>query len=92
MDVVFNDSEIDKVVERPIELRRVTFLDVLTLLDGPTQHMRLDSRVVETAVPNSVVTILLSTTVSELVSPVLPCRSERLPQPPERYSLGSRVD
>jgi hypothetical protein len=33
-----------KVVERPIGLRRVTFANVPTPLDGPTQHMRSASR------------------------------------------------
>jgi hypothetical protein len=34
-DVVFNESAMHKAADRPIELRRVTFLDVPTTLDGP---------------------------------------------------------
>jgi hypothetical protein len=35
-DVVFNESAMHKATERPIELRRVTFVDIHTPLDGPT--------------------------------------------------------
>jgi hypothetical protein len=34
-DVVFNESCMHKVAERPIELWRVTFVDIPTPLDGP---------------------------------------------------------
>jgi hypothetical protein len=43
-DVVLNESAMHKSAERPIELRRVTFVDVPTPLDGPTQHTRSASR------------------------------------------------
>ena len=40
LDVVFNESEMHKPVERPIEARRITFLVVSTPLHGSTQHTR----------------------------------------------------
>jgi hypothetical protein len=43
-DVVFHESAMHKAVECPIELWRVTFADVFSCLDGPTQHTRLASR------------------------------------------------
>jgi hypothetical protein len=43
-DVVFNESTMHKSANRPIELRRGTFSDVPTPLDGPTQHRSSDSR------------------------------------------------
>jgi hypothetical protein len=41
LDVVFNEFAMHKYTDCPIELRRVTFSDVPTPLDGPTQHTRL---------------------------------------------------
>jgi hypothetical protein len=46
-DVVFNESVMHKSADRPIELRRVTFSDVTTPLDGPAQHTRSASRSVD---------------------------------------------
>jgi hypothetical protein len=42
--VVFNESVMHKSADCPIELRRVTFSDVTTPLDGPAQHTRSASR------------------------------------------------
>jgi hypothetical protein len=39
-DVVFNESAMHKSIERPIEVRRVTFSDVTAPLDGPGQRGR----------------------------------------------------
>jgi hypothetical protein len=97
-----------KSIDRPIELRRVTFLDITTPLDGLAQHTRSASRsadplstdrAVSDDHPSSSTTICLTgsdepssqvriTIALELASPVVPRRSERLSQPPERYSPG----
>jgi hypothetical protein len=46
-DVVFNESAMHKSTKRPIEVQRVTFLDITTALDGPTQHTRSASRLAD---------------------------------------------
>ena len=43
-DVVFNESKMHKMVERPIEVRRLIFSNTLTPPDGPTQHTRAATR------------------------------------------------
>jgi hypothetical protein len=43
-DVVFNESAMHKATDRPIKLRRVTFSDVSTPLDGGAEHTRSASR------------------------------------------------
>jgi hypothetical protein len=43
-DVVFNEFAMHKSTERAIQVRRVTFSDVTTPLDGPAQHTRSTSR------------------------------------------------
>jgi hypothetical protein len=107
-DVVFNESAMHKSTERPIEVRRVEFLDVTAPSDGPAQHTRSATRLAdpldtEGAVSedhrSSSATISLtrsdvncsnvrSTIAPEPASPVVPRRSERLSQPPERFSQG----
>jgi hypothetical protein len=107
-NVVFNESTMLKAADFLIKLRRVTFADVPTPMDGPAQHTRSASR---SANPLSIEGTVLddnpsssaiisptgsdkpssnvrSTTALEQASPVIPHRSERLSQPPERYSPG----
>ena len=43
-NVVFNKSEMQKLVERPVEVKRVTFSDALMPLDDPMQHTRVATR------------------------------------------------
>ena len=52
-DVVFNELAMHKTAESPIEFRRVTFLDVSILHDGPAHNTRSASRVAETSSTNS---------------------------------------
>jgi hypothetical protein len=100
-DVVFNESAMHKSTERPIEARRVTFSDVTAPLDGPARFA--DPLDTEGAVnedhPSSSATIsptgsdipcsnVRSTIAPKPASPVVPRRSERLSQPPERFSPG----
>ena len=47
-DIVFNESEMHKSAERPIEVRRVTFSDVSNPLDGRIGHTRAATRQVAT--------------------------------------------
>jgi hypothetical protein len=95
-------------MERPIEVRRVTFSDVTVPLDGPAQHTRSATRSadpldtegdVSEDHPSSSATIgttgsditclnVRSTIAPEPASPVVPRRSERLSQPPKRFSPG----
>ena len=46
-DVVFNESTMHKMAERPIQVRRVIFSEVPTLHDGPTHNTRSVSRVTD---------------------------------------------
>jgi hypothetical protein len=43
-DVFFNESAMHKSTDRPIEVQRVPFSDVLAPLDGPAQHTMSASR------------------------------------------------
>jgi hypothetical protein len=52
LDVVFNEFTMHKAIKHPLELRRVTFADIPTLLDGPKQHTRSASG--STNPPNTV--------------------------------------
>ena len=94
-DVVFNESTMHKTAERPIEVRRVIFSELPTLHDGPTHNTRSVSRVTDisstessySAQPNGLALDHPKSTPGA-ASPVIPRRSERLSQPPERDSLG----
>jgi hypothetical protein len=97
-----------KSTDRPIEVRRVTFLDVPAPLECLAQHTRSASRSanplsMEGAVSedhsSSSATIyptgsdepssdVRSTIVLEPASPIVPRRSERLSEPPERFFPG----
>ena len=94
-DVVFNESAMQKTAERPIEVQRVIFSEVPTLHDGPSHNTRSVSRVTDIsstessdwAQPNGSASDHPTSTPGA-TSPVIPRRSERLLQPPERYSPG----
>ena len=94
-DVVFNESSIHKTARRPIEVRRVIFSKVPTLHEGPTHNTRSVSRVTDnsrtestnSAQPNGLAPNHPTLSPGE-TSLVIPHRSERLSQPPERYSPG----
>ena len=47
LNVVFNESVMHKTAERPIEVRRVVFFELPTLLVGPTHNTRSVSRVTD---------------------------------------------
>ena len=82
-------------VERPIEVRRVIFSEVSTLHDGPTHNTRSVSRVTDisntessdSAQPNGLA-LDHPTSTPGVTSPVIPRRSERLSQSPDRFSPG----
>ena len=92
-DVVFNESAMHKTAERPIEVRRVIFSEMPTFHDGPAHNTRSVSRVTDisstessdSAQPNGS-TSNHPTPTPGATSPVIPRRSKRLSQPPERYS------
>ena len=83
------------MAERPIEVRRVIFSEVPTLHDSPAQNRRSVSRVTDishiestdSAQPNGSASDH-PTSTPDATSPVIPRISERLSQPPERYSPG----
>ena len=82
-----------KTAERPIEVRRVIFSEVPTLYDDQTHNTRSVSRVTDisrtestdSAQPNGLGSDHPTSTLGA-TSPIIPRRSERLSQPPERYS------
>ena len=84
-----------KTAERPIEVRRVVSSEVPTLHDGLAHNTRSVSRVTDisrieptdSAQPNGSASDHPTSTPGA-TSPIIPQRSERLSQPPERYSPG----
>ena len=84
-----------KMAERPIEVRRVIFSKVPTLHEGPTHNTRSISWVTDNS--RTKLTDLAQPNGSALDHPtptlgatslVIPRRSKRLSQPPERCSSG----
>ena len=81
---------------KPIEVRRVVLSEVPTLHDGPAHNTRSVSRVTDisrtestdSAQPKSSASDHPTSTLGATSTPVIPRRSERLSQPPERYSPG----
>ena len=79
--------------ERPIEVRRVVFSEVPPLHDSPAHNTRSVSRVTHISSTESSNSAQPNGSASDhptpgATSPVIPRRSERLSQPPERYSPG----
>ena len=82
-------------VERPIEVQRVIFSEVSTLHEGPPHNTRSVSWVTKNShtestdseQPNESALDHLTPTLG-VTSRFIPCRSERLSQPPERYCPG----
>ena len=96
-DVVFNESIMNQSIDKPIEVRRVTFSHVPTLQDGPTHKTRSASQVIEPSNTNLETSDSVQpndsalnhpTTTPYATSQVIPRRSKRLSQPPKRYSPG----
>ena len=92
--VVFNELTMHKTTERPIHVRRVIFSEMPTLHEGPTHNTRSVSLVTENSRTESTDSAQLNdsafdhpTLILGATSPVIPHRSERLSQPPERYCL-----
>ena len=78
-----------------MEVQRVIFSEVPTLHDGPAHNTRSVSRVTDISRTESTDSAQPNGSASDhptltpgATSPVIPRRSERLSQPPERYSPG----
>ena len=63
-DVVFNESVMHKMAERPIEVQRVAFSKVSAFHDGPTHNLRSASQVDDSSCTESVPTYLTQPNVS----------------------------
>mgnify|MGYP006889232482 CR=1 FL=1 len=92
---MFNESAMHKTTERPIEVRRVIYSEVSTLHEGLAHNTRSVSRVTDnsrTELTDSAQSngsaLDHPTSTPSATNPVIPRRSKRQAQPPERHSPG----